>query len=109
MQFPGSDYLPWSEEEMLTALFTRAFTIGSMHPSLTPPKALPSSVSDSRDTPVSGVQRGGHESPPIPHEHDRSDSPPPPKPVAGPATEKQRTFPETGGIYDYLHVYKCQP
>jgi hypothetical protein len=97
MQFPGSDYLPWSEEEMLTALFTRAFSIGSLHPSMTPPKPLPSSVGDSTNTPSSGIQGSGHESHPIPHEPVRPDSPPPPKPVSGPATEKQHAFPETGG------------
>ena len=98
MQFPGSDYLPWSEEEMLTALFTRAFSIGSLPPSMTSSKPLPLSVGGSTDPPSSGLQRVGHESPPIPHEPARPDSPPPPQPVSGPATEKQHTFPETGGI-----------
>lgn len=85
---------------MLTALFTRAFSIGSLHPSMTSSsKPLPSSLGTSTDPPSSGVQGGDRESLPIPHEPARSDSPPPPKPVSGPSTEKQHTFPETGGMF----------
>ena len=85
---------------MLTALFTRTFSIGSLHPSMIPSKPLPLSVGDSTNTASSGIQGVGHadESTPIVHEAARPDSPPPPKPVSGPATEKQHTFPETGGI-----------
>lgn len=85
---------------MLTALFTQTFSIGSLHPSMTPSKPLPLSVGNSTHTPSSGIQGGGHadESTPIVHEAARPDSPPPPKPVSGPATEKQHTFSETGGI-----------
>ena len=83
----------------MTALFTRAFSIGSLHPSVTSPKTLPSSVGESTDTSSSCLQRSGHDSPPIPHEPAVPDSPPPPKPVSGPATEKQHTFPDTGGIF----------
>lgn len=83
---------------MLTALFSRAFSIGSLHPSMTSSKPLPSSVGGSTDPPSNGLQRDDRESPPIPHEPARPDSPPPPKPVSGPATDKQHTFPETGGI-----------
>lgn len=84
---------------MLTALFSRTFSIGSLHPSLTSSsKPLPSSLGASSDPPSTGVQGGSHGSPSIPHEPARPDSPPPPKPVTGPATEKQHTFPETGGM-----------
>ena len=94
-QFPGSDYLPWAGEEMLTALFTRAFSIGSLHPSMTSSKSMTSSVGGNTNP----SSMAGRDSPPIPHEPPRADSPPPPKPISGPAPEKQHTFPETGGMF----------
>ena len=63
---------------MLTALFTRAFSIGSLHPQMTSSKPLPSSVGGSADPPSSGIHEGGCESPLIPREPTRPDSPPPP-------------------------------
>ena len=62
---------------MLHALFNKTFTIGSLHPSM---KSSP-------------------ESPLLSHsEHERPDSPPPPKPISGPIPQKEHMFPETGGM-----------
>ena len=83
---------------MLTALFTRAFSIGSLHPSMTSPNQVASSLSGSTN-PSSSERPAGRESPPVPHEPSRSDSPPPPKPISGPTPEQQHTFPETGGMF----------
>ena len=100
-QFPGSDNLPWSGEEMMTALFSQTFSIGSLHPSMPSSSSMASSMTSSVGgaTNQASVNEGaGRPSPPVPHSlPQRSDSPPPPKPISGPVPQKQHNFPETGG------------
>ena len=77
---------------MLSALFNRTFSIGSLHPSMRPTPSLMGGAANQ-------VSVNDQASPPVDHtDPERPDTPPPPKPISGPIQQKEHTFPETGGI-----------
>ena len=88
---------------MMAGLFNQTFTIGSLYPNSLETAASTSSMTASMGGATNETNMNetvGRTSPPVPHaEPERSDSPPPPKPFAGPAAQKQHTFPETGGRF----------
>ena len=89
---------------MLTHLFSLKFSIGSLGPNPVQSQMSLSAIGGATNQATMNEQAANANAMFHAAEQQRSDSPPPPKPFSGPTPQKEHTFPETGGMYNY-YVY----